>query len=734
MTLKLNTPRWVPALLAGCVSLLPVGLHVVTAQVFSVDRASPLKRPADLFTPGPTLYAPAESIGLLATDDIDALSFGFDEVTSPVVRFSVNFFASGAALSGNALCSEAGACPPAVPCPPEAAADIFGTAGGGIASLLFDGDGAPGTAASLGLKECPAGGPGVQDNVDAFDDLRAPLQGGRPAWRLYFSLAPGSPTLAGANPRLPGGARPADILVYDPGHDSVSVYLAAADLGLLPGDNIDALSFNALTGDLLFSLGPGSPSLPGTAICPGGCTAGDLIRAPGLVCGPIPCLSGGVGFAAAGEAPGDDLDAADQPGTPPPSLFDDVSPGKTYSLDPLSPSLQSMQTRDPKRRGSPADLLTQDPRNPNSAPIIVYRAESLGLVPDDDLDGLSFGLEPVFIPGGNYAMEFSVDRAATGSPGTGVFTEAAAPGGAEASSDVFESFTPAPPPPPLVPRNRQSWDGNGSSAPNLQLREATPDGHIGDDLDALEGPAAIVDTNGDGVRDLPVYFSLAAGSPTLDALGASPADILVCQPGSSGACGSSARPSVFIGYADLGLMAGDDVEDFVLDAATGNVEFTLAAGSAPGAILKRPGFAGCTGPGPCQVLSPSDVGLLATDDMDALDSLRPVQVCVTIAPGSDPGLRVAHGVCPACPTCPPPLISYDVIEGELGELTERPGLVDLSRVTCRADALPADRITLSGGLDPFTRPRFILVRNNGEADYGSSSRGNPRRPSSGDCP
>src|SRR6267143_2597621 len=435
MTFKLNTtPRSVSALLAGLFLLMPVGSRVVTAQVFSVDRASPLTRPADLFTPGPTLYAPAESIGLLATDDIDALSFGFDQVTSPMIRFSVNFFAAGAAIPGNAVCSEAGLCGPAVPCPPEAAADIFSTSGGGTATLLFDGDGAPGTAPPLGLRECPAGGPGVQDNVDAFDDLVAPLQGGRPAWRLFFSLAPGSPTLAGANPRLPGGAGPADILVYDPGPDSLSVFFAASDLGLLAGDNIDGLSLDAITGDLLFSLGPGSPSLGNIAICPGGCTPGDLIRAPGVICGPIPCLAGGMSFAAAGMAPNDNVDEGDQGGEAPKSLADDVSPGKTYSLDPRSPSLKMIKTKNPSRRGSPADLLTQDLKHPISAPNVVYRAESLGLVPDDDIDGLSFGLEPMFAPGGKFAVEFSVDRAAAGLPGTGVFTESGAPEGSEASS------------------------------------------------------------------------------------------------------------------------------------------------------------------------------------------------------------------------------------------------------------------------------------------------------------
>src|SRR5437867_9901036 len=126
-------------LLAVSFSLLPAGAANAQAQVFSVDAASPLKRPADLFTPGPILYARAESIGLLSGDDIDALSFGFDDVTSTQIRFSVGYFATGAIVGGNAVCSEAGTCAPGVSCPPEASADVFSTSGLGVATRLFDG-------------------------------------------------------------------------------------------------------------------------------------------------------------------------------------------------------------------------------------------------------------------------------------------------------------------------------------------------------------------------------------------------------------------------------------------------------------------------------------------------------------------------------------------------------------------------------------------------------------------
>jgi len=722
--------------LAAFFALSSWGGPVAVAQVFSVDPASPLAAlgsPANLYTPGPALYAPAGSIGLLAGDDIDAFSFGFDRVGSAPLYFSLNFFATGAPAT--AVCSQAGFCGPAVPCAPEQVGDIFSSAGGGTNALLFDGDGVP-VPPGLGLTECPAAGP--KDNVDAFDDLVAPLIGTNPTWRVYFSLSPGSPTLGGGNPLLPGGAGPADILVYDSGQNSLTVFFSAAGMGLVAGDNIDGISFNVLTSDFLFSLAPGSPSLGSVPICGGGgCTPGDFIRSAGPCCGGTPCLFCGPpgGFAGVGLGAGDNVDAVDEPGLAPGfvSPADDTSPGKTFSLDPSSPSLAAIRTNAPVRPGSPADLLTQDRARVTSAPRVAFRAESLGLLPGDDIDGLSFGTDPVYA-GGNYDVEFSVDRFAGGAGGSAVSTETGAVTGREASADIFEAFMPAGSPPVFVGNNTQSWDGNGSTAPDNHLRDVPLNLPINDHVDALEGPPRVVDPNNDGVRDLPVYFSLAPGSPTLAAIGASPGDILVC------AAPACPVPAVFITDVVLGLAAGENLEDFSLNASTGNVDFTLPAGSptlfaigsSPGAILKRAGFPPC-GAIPCTIFFPAAVGLLAAgDDMEALDALDPVQVCVRIAAGPDPTIGVFHGACPGAVAAGP----YDVIEGEMGELTQVPGNLNLSRVFCRADDLSFDNITLSTGMDPFTRARFILARNGGgvQVDYGFSSAGNPRNPSYGGCP
>jgi hypothetical protein len=88
------------------------------------------------------------------------------------------------------------------------------------------------TPAELGLEPL--------DDVDALDANLFPAGGTfapapPDAW-IYFSLAPGSPTLALL------GASPGDILVKLVGAGGLPlIWAAAADLGLLPDDNLDAL-------------------------------------------------------------------------------------------------------------------------------------------------------------------------------------------------------------------------------------------------------------------------------------------------------------------------------------------------------------------------------------------------------------------------------------------------------------------------------------------------------------
>ena len=94
-----------------------------------------------------------------------------------------------------------------------------------------------------------------------------------------------------------------------------------------------------------------------------------------------------------------------------------------------------------------------------------------------------------------------------------------------------------------------------------------------DDLDALvDGPASIVDFDGDQVPDAPVFFTLAPGSPTLTTIGAGPDDVLASVGG--------APPAIFAQGSDYGLQAGD-VTDAVCLMKSGLPLATLRAGSGP---------------------------------------------------------------------------------------------------------------------------------------------------------
>ena len=244
---------------------------------------------ADLLRPAPpgapVIGISSAELGLLPTDVIDATSYGDDGPIGSTVYFSVSRTSVGLAgpVTPN-VSSEVTGVPAGTQ--PEAASDLFtafapfcGLAGGGANTQVLDGNGVPLAApftcypgSGLGLVEGAAlPGPPFNDHLSAFewgDPGRARLG------CVALSLAAGSPTLAGMNPLLPGGAEPADILVACPPPvvptPSVSVFLPAGSLGLIAGgpgcappacDDIDAFTLNLATGGVLFSLSPGSPTL-----------------------------------------------------------------------------------------------------------------------------------------------------------------------------------------------------------------------------------------------------------------------------------------------------------------------------------------------------------------------------------------------------------------------------------------------------------------------------------------
>jgi len=243
------------------------------------------------------------------------------------------------------------------------------------------------------------------------------------------------------------------------------------------------------------------------------------------------------------------------------ALFVSPSPARSGAapsmvLDPDSPTLVTIGA-------TAGELLRPDiPPSPGplSAPIRSVSLSALGLVSGDVAGTLSFGLDA--IPNG--VLTFGVDRSARGIGGLfppDVDSERMS----GAAGDIYRSNFP--------PNHTLVLDGNGLGGspvrPGLGLDE---DGSSIDDVVGFSMcSVTTVDLDGDGVLDAPVYFSLAAGSPTLSTLGIEPRDILRSRVGSSG------QATLWQSGSALGLVVGDVIDALATDAS--NVYFSLAPGS-----------------------------------------------------------------------------------------------------------------------------------------------------------
>ncbi len=236
---------------------------------FSVTASDPLVsssvHPADILGAGGVPLIPCAGLGLVCTDlntgandQIGGLSFGQDFNATGLlpIQFSVapgSRGAAGTAVRVEADCS-----------PPEPQADVFGTTLDGTNVQIFDGNGiACGSNSGLPLYlDEGASGSSVHALVGdpcLYVDVNCD---GVPENPVYFTLLPGSPTLALI------GATPADILMTQGGFMPVKWADGVADLGLASGDVIDAFclkenSNGVFDGEdlILFSLAPGSPTL-----------------------------------------------------------------------------------------------------------------------------------------------------------------------------------------------------------------------------------------------------------------------------------------------------------------------------------------------------------------------------------------------------------------------------------------------------------------------------------------
>jgi hypothetical protein len=265
------------------------------------DNPMPPGMGFDIGGPGPVLHVFAPAYGVLPMpDDTDALSNGEFGVNRPqVIYFSVDDLSQGLpgtpvrnqALRGQqagdryVLNGVSSTTPAAGPFP---AVRVGGL--GGPRHLL--------SANQTVYNEIPSIPPGafnvfpapagftVMDDMDALELNPIDLNGDgvHDTW-LYFSLAPGSPTLGML------GALPGDLLVAPPRAPVAGIYALAGQMGLQPADDIDAVAVFESGGNrrvanpgvdrALFSLARNSPSLRGPDGVAG--TADDISPADVLI-------------------------------------------------------------------------------------------------------------------------------------------------------------------------------------------------------------------------------------------------------------------------------------------------------------------------------------------------------------------------------------------------------------------------------------------------------------------
>jgi hypothetical protein len=211
-------------------------------------------------------------IGLQDGDNLDALSYGLDVIDAKEemdVFFSVDPDAQGAANTGVDREAQNN----------EAEGDEFVSNINNTNIEVLD------EQAVVLVPRPPSPG----DDIDALTNQATRSVDnngdGTPERPIFFSLEAGSPTLGS----LPAGE--GDILVWDPAAPGLSIFASATDMGLVAGDELDALCLmkpdlpraqvtpgagspttpmgNALTDSALISLAPGSPSLTALGASPG---------------------------------------------------------------------------------------------------------------------------------------------------------------------------------------------------------------------------------------------------------------------------------------------------------------------------------------------------------------------------------------------------------------------------------------------------------------------------------
>ena len=262
-----------------------------------------------------------------------------------------------------------------------------------------------------------------------------------------------------------------------------------------------------------------------------------------------------------------------------------------FSVDPASPAIALVPTTE-------SDILTSGP----GAPVVVTPGAALGLAPFDNVNALSSGKDQVI--GASGQVFFSVDRLSLGDPGTGVEAEVLG-GPLGQAPDVFRTSV-------------------GAFTNALHLDNTTVplmDGFFGDDIDALNEVVAP-----DGMDFFSIdFFSPSNGFGAMDEA----SDIFF----------GTLATKYADGVIDIGLAPGDDIDALILvDVGTRGVldpgldqaffsisslstsAFTGGGGPfSPADIL----YTNFTGIAPVVALSSTSIGLMPTDELNALYNPEP---------------------------------------------------------------------------------------------------------------
>jgi hypothetical protein len=303
------------------------------------------------------------------------------------------------------------------------------------------------------------------------------------------------------------------------------------------------------------------------------------------------------------------------------------------------------------KAGGPSGLdpaIVFDLGNP---PGIGLTVAGLGLSATDDIDALSYGLDIIDTPdedeGGEMSIAFSVDKDAVGGTNTGVNREATQVMGHEAEGDEFLS----------------TFSGSNLEIVDEQGVTLDPGNDDGDDLDALTNePTSYPDTDDDFDADRPIFFSLTPSSPSLAGFASdadSAATIFASRNGTV---------TVYANPAAIGLVKDDDLDALCLmkSGLPDSVEvrkgpappaipapgaasqfdvalFSLAKGSptlttlgaAPGDLFVTNFSSAHTPAAPAVFSTAAEIGLLDTDELNALKCLMSVAIIPIYA--DDPG-------------------------------------------------------------------------------------------------